>query len=229
MFQVSGFILTQPNNRRSSRDMPAFTTPRLNINKDRYHFHDPVNFVFQTPKGLNEQVVRAIAKQHDEPDWMLGQRLAALRVFAAKKMPTWGADLSRINFDEITYYGRPTDRSQDSWSKVPKKIKQTFERLGVPQAGRKFLAGVGAQYESEIIYHRLKEKWTKLGVVFCDMSDAPRRYPELVKKYFGTVVPAGDNKFAALNTAVWSGGSFIYVPKGVQVALPNDPQDQTAV
>ena len=195
-------------------------TTKLNITTNRYRFHDPVNFVFQTPKGLNEQVVRAIAKQHDEPDWMLEQRLAALRLFAAKKMPRWGADLSQINFDEITYYARPTEQAQDSWSKVPKKIKQTFERLGVPQAERKFLAGVGAQYESEIIYHRLKEKWTKLGVVFCDMSDAPRRYPELVKKYFGTVVPAGDNKFAALNTAVWSGGSFIYVPKGVQVALP---------
>lgn len=195
-------------------------TKTVKIDQKKYTFRDPLEYVFKTPKGLTEAVVKEISNQHNEPDWMLEKRLAALKIFYNKKMPTWGGDLSKINFDDITYYWRSTDNQQKSWSKVPKKIKTTFERLGVPQAERKFLAGVGAQYESEIIYHNLKKKWTKLGVVFCDMSEAPKLYPELVKKYFGTVVPAGDNKFAALNTAVWSGGSFIYIPKGVHVNLP---------
>lgn len=199
--------------------MPT-ATKKISINQSRYAFSDPLNFVFKTPKGLNASVVTEIARQHQEPDWMLQLRLSALRRFYQLKLPAWGADLSGIDFDQLTYYWRPTEKAQTTWNKVPKKIKQTFERLGVPQAERKFLAGVGAQYESEIIYHRLKEKWAKLGVVFCDMSEAPRRYPALVKRYFATVVPASDNKFAALNSAVWSGGSFIYIPKGVTVKLP---------
>ncbi|OGY54886.1 MAG: Fe-S cluster assembly protein SufB [Candidatus Buchananbacteria bacterium RIFCSPLOWO2_01_FULL_46_12] len=191
-----------------------------NIDQKRYGFKDPQTFVYKTAPGLNPGVVKTIVTRHQEPDWLLKSRLSALKIFKQKPMPTWGADLSKINFDKITYYWQPTKKSTNTWKKVPKKIKQTFDRLGIPQAERKFLAGVGAQYESEIIYHNLKKEWTKLGVVFCDMSEAPRLYPELMKKYFGTVVPADDNKFAALNTAVWSGGSFIYVPKGVKVSQP---------
>ncbi|MBN1779349.1 MAG: Fe-S cluster assembly protein SufB [Candidatus Buchananbacteria bacterium] len=194
--------------------------PTIKIDQKKYTFKDPLDYVFKVKKGLNRQVVETIVKQHHEPAWMLEKRLAALKIFFHKKMPGWGADLSEINFDEIIYYWRSTDSQTNSWQKVPKKIKKTFDKLGVPQAERKFLAGVGAQYESEVIYHNLKKQWTDAGVVFCDMSEAPKLYPELVKKYFGTVIPAGDNKFAALNTAVWSGGSFIYVPKGVKVDLP---------
>ncbi|MGB0757504.1 MAG: Fe-S cluster assembly protein SufB, partial [Patescibacteria group bacterium] len=140
--------------------------------------------------------------------------------FKKKEMPAWGGDMSSIDFDAITYYFRPNEKQSTDWNDVPDYIKNTFDRLGIPQAERKFLAGVGAQYESEVIYHKLKEQWTKLGVVFCDMSEAPRLYPDLVKKHFGTAVPLGDNKFASLNSAVWSGGSFIYVPKGVHVSAP---------
>jgi len=172
-------------------------------------------------KGLSDKVVREISRRHQEPAWMLRLRLQALKLFLSRPLPIWGPDLSDIDFSVITYYLKPTDKAQaNSWDDVPEKIKRTFERLGVPQAERKFLAGTGAQYESEIIYHHLQERWTKLGVVFCDMSEAPRRYPELVKKYFASLVPIGDNAFAALNSAVWSGGSFIYVPPGVKVALP---------
>jgi len=135
-------------------------------------------------------------------------------------MPTWGADLSEINFDEYIYYIKPTDRQGKSWDEVPEKIRQTFERLGIPEAERKFLAGVGAQYESEVVYHSLREDLMKKGVIFVDMDTAVREYPDLVKKYFGTVIPPEDNKFAALNSAVWSGGSFVYVPKGVKVDFP---------
>lgn len=191
-----------------------------NVNTAKYGFHDPATFVFRTPKGLNRSVVKEISRQKGEPEWMLAKRLEALEVFLQKPMPNWGADLSGIDFDEITYYWRPSEHQSATWKDVPKRIKNTFEKLGIPQAERKFLAGVGAQYESEVIYHNLKEQWTKLGVVFCDMSEAPTKYPELVKKYFASVIPTRDNKFAALNTAVWSGGSFIYIPKGVKVDLP---------
>ena len=183
-------------------------------------FRDPSVYVYKTPRGLTAAVVREISRLKKEPAWMLAKRLEALRYFRAKSLPTWGADLSDLDFDNITYYWKPTDQPSVSWKTVPRRIKKTFDRLGVPEAERKFLAGAGAQYESEMIYHHLKDQWTKLGVVFCDMSEAPRLYPELVKKYFGSIVPTADNKFAALNTAVWSGGSFIYIPKGVHVDLP---------
>lgn len=190
-------------------------------NNSAHQHRDKLRYSFRTPRGLSEAVVREISRQHQEPNWMLQLRLQALQLFLSKPLPTWGPDLSVIDFDAITYYLKPTDAAQaTTWEDVPEKIKQTFERLGVPQAERKFLAGAGAQYESEIIYHHLQSRWQKLGVVFCDMSQAPRLYPELVKKYFASIVPIGDNSFAALNSAVWSGGSFIYVPPGVKVALP---------
>ncbi len=190
------------------------------INSRRYNFHDNIRYSYRAPRGLSVKVVKRISRQKKEPAWMLEKRLNALTLFKTKKLPGWGGDLRDINFDLISYYVRPAEKNAVSCDKVPKKIKKTFDRLGIPQAERKFLAGVGAQYESEVIYHKLKEDWTKLGVVFCDMSEAPLLYPDLVKKYFGSIVPAGDNKFAALNTAVWSGGSFVYIPKGVHVELP---------
>ena len=177
-------------------------------------------YTVRSKKGLSASVVRLISAQHHEPAWMLENRLSALKIFYRKKMPDWGAKLSNLSFKDLTYYWRATNQSESRWSDIPKKIKQTFEQLGIPKAERKFLAGLSAQYESEIVYHRLKERFTKLGVVFCDMSEAPHRYPDLVRQYYGTVVGASDNKFAALNSAVWSGGSFIYVPKNVKVALP---------
>jgi Fe-S cluster assembly protein SufB len=191
-----------------------------NIKTDKYTFKDDHKSVYKAPKGLREEVVRMISKQKNEPDWLLAMRLRALEIFYEKSLPNWGADLSEIDFDDIYYYIKPANEQGVTWDDVPGEIKNTFEKLGIPQAERKFLAGVGAQYESEMIYHSLKEKWTKLGVVFEDMSSAPNKYPALVKKYFGKVVPLKDNKFAALNSAVWSGGSFIYIPKGVKVELP---------
>lgn len=179
-----------------------------------------MKYIFKTPKGLNETTVREISRQKNEPKWMLEKRLLALKQFRQQKLPLWGADLSGIDFDDITYYWRSNEKASNDWSDVPGYIKKTFDRLGIPEAERKFLAGVGAQYESEMVYHHMREEWTKLGVVFCDMSSAPRLYPDLVRQYYGTIIPGDDNKFAALNTAAWSGGSFIYVPKGVQVALP---------
>lgn len=193
---------------------------QINVERTKYYFRDAHQNVFQTPKGLRARVVKEISRRHQEPKWMLELRLRALEIFRKLPLPQWGADLSALDFSDINYYVRPAAESSQRWSDVPATIKKTFERLGIPQAERKFLAGVGAQYESEIIYHSLKEKWTKLGVVFCDMSEAPVKYPELVKKYFASVVPLKDNKFAALNSAVWSGGSFIYVPKGVEVEAP---------
>lgn len=192
----------------------------ISINRDKYDFKDKQRVIFRSPRGLNEKVVREISQRHNEPVWMLSLRLKAFKYFQELSFPAWGADLSEVDFDNIFYYVRANNESAADWEDVPEYIKDTFERLGIPQAERKFLAGVGAQYESEIIYHHLKEKWEKLGVVFCDMSEAPRKYPELVKKYFASVVPLKDNKFAALNSAVWSGGSFIYVPPGLQVEMP---------
>lgn len=192
----------------------------ININNKKYNFKDREKAVFRAPAGLSEEIIRQISARHREPKWMLEKRLRAYKFYKEMPLPTWGADLSGINFSDISYYVDPADSNADDWKDVPAYIKNTFERLGIPQAERKFLAGVGAQYESEIIYHHLKEKWTKLGVIFSDMSEAPRLYPDLVKKYFASAVPLKDNKFAALNSAVWSGGSFIYVPPGLQVEMP---------
>jgi Fe-S cluster assembly protein SufB len=176
--------------------------------------------VFRTQEGLNKHVISQISEQKGEPGWMRDIRLAAYDIFLSKPMPSWGADLSTIDFEKIHYYVRPQDRQKQAWKDVPKKIKDTFDKLGVPQAERKFLAGSGAQFESEVIYHSLHESLRKKGVVFESMDEGLRKHPDLVKEYFGKLVPSTDNKFAALNTAVWSGGSFIYVPKGVHIDLP---------
>ena len=186
----------------------------------QYGFHDQEKAVFKAEKGLNHQVVDQIADIKNEPDWMRQFRHEALDIFFAKAMPTWGADLSGIDFDDIFYYLRPSEKQGKSWDDVPEDIKRTFDRLGIPEAERRFLAGVGAQYESEVVYHSLKEEWEKLGVVFLDMDSGLREHEDIVKEYFATVIPAADNKFAALNSAVWSGGSFVYVPKGVHVDIP---------
>ncbi|MBI4017916.1 MAG: Fe-S cluster assembly protein SufB [Candidatus Aenigmarchaeota archaeon] len=186
----------------------------------RYGFHDDVRSVYETPKGLSESTVRAISEQKNEPEWMLEFRLKALTAFVNKPMPAWGADLSGINFDEIVYYIKPSARTDTKWEDVPEQIRKTFQRLGLPEAEQKFLGGVTAQYESEAVYHSINKDLEAKGVVFLSMDEGLKQYPELVKKYFGTVVPKEDNKFAALNSAVWSGGSFLYVPKGVHVNVP---------
>ena len=185
-----------------------------------YGFHDTYVPFFQAKKGLNHAVIDMMCDQKNEPDWMRQFRHEALDIFLAKALPTWGADLSGINFDDITYYLRPTEKQGKTWDDVPEDIKRTFDRLGIPEAERKFLAGVGAQYDSEVVYHSLREEWEKIGVVFLDMDSGLREHPDIVREYFATVIPAADNKFAALNSAVWSGGSFVYVPKGVHVDIP---------
>lgn len=183
-------------------------------------FSMPEISIHKTPRGLNEDVVKMISMWKKEPGWMTEKRLAALKIFEEKKMPPWGADLSGIDFDNIYYYLKPVNQQGRTWDDVPESMKVTFDRLGIPEAEKKFLAGVGAQYDSEVIYHSLIDSLTKQGVIFTDMDTALREYPEIVKKYFGTLIPASDNKFAALNSAVWSGGSFVYVPKGVSVQMP---------
>lgn len=189
-------------------------------NNYQYGFYDNVKPVYSIPPGLSDLVVKEISHIKQEPNWMLVRRLQALKAFANRIVPSWGADLSKIDFQSICYYLKPSERQEASWDKVPDKIKKTFDRLGLPQAEQKFLSGVGAQYDSEAIYHNLKEEWKSQGVIFMDMDSGLREHPEIVKRYFGTVIPLNDNKFAALNTAVWSGGSFVYVPKGVQVTVP---------
>src|SRR3989344_5754304 len=195
-------------------------TSFLDIAQTKYGDKDNIEYFEKFPKGLNKEVVIKISKLKNEPQWMLDFRLKAFEHFLQRKMPEWGADLSKINFDDISYYASSTEKVSDSWDDVPENIKKTFERLGIPEAEKKFLAGAGAMYESTTAYHKLREDLEKKGVIFCDTDTAIHDHPELVKKYFGTVVPMADNKFAALNTAVWSGGSFIYVPKGVKIDLP---------
>jgi Fe-S cluster assembly protein SufB len=198
------------------------TTSPLGIELDhyRYGFREPEKYVFKSRRGLDREVVEQISHMKQEPDWMRAFRLHAYEHFVRRPMPTWGADLSGINFDEIYYYIKPTEKQGRSWDELPEEIKRTYDRLGIPEAEKKFLAGVGAQYESEVVYHNLKEEWERLGVIFVDTDTAVRQYPDLVREYFGTVVPPEDNKFAALNSAVWSGGSFIYVPANVRVDIP---------
>jgi Fe-S cluster assembly protein SufB len=186
----------------------------------KYGFHDPENYFFKSGRGLTRETVEAISEHKNEPQWMREQRLKALDYFRARPMPTWGGDLSGIDFDSIHYYIRPTEKQAKSWEDLPPDIKQTWDRLGIPEAERKFLAGVGAQYESEVVYHKLQEHLESQGVVFLDMDSGLREHEDIVKEYFGSVIPANDNKFSALNSAVWSGGSFIYVPPGVHVDQP---------
>lgn len=196
--------------------------PKIDLSFDysKYNFRDEVIYSIKFPKGLSEEIVREISRIKNEPNWMEELRVKAYKHFVERPMPTWGADLSKIDFNEFHYFARPTDKKGRSWEEVPEYIKRTFELLGIPEAERKFLAGVGAQYESEVVYHNIRKELESKGVIFVDTDTAVREYPEIVKKYFGTVVPYNDNKFAALNTAVWSGGSFIYVPEGVKVDLP---------
>ena len=192
-----------------------------NTDNARTDFKDPEQFVFRSKKGLTRSVVEEISRMKDEPEWMLNFRLRAYDYFMNKPMPNWGGDLSTIDFDSTYYYARSADRiGRQNWSDVPENIRNTFDKLGIQEAERNFLGGVGAQYESEVVYHSLRGDLEKRGVVFLDMDSAIGKYPDIVKRYFGTIVPPNDNKFAALNSAVWSGGSFIYVPSGVEVDLP---------
>jgi len=187
----------------------------------KYGFKDSTkDYFYKSQKGLNREVVQKISEMKGEPGWMLDYRLKALEHFLQRPMPTWGADISGLNLDEIYYYVKPTESAGKSWDDVPQEIKNTFDKLGIPEAERKFLAGVGAQYESEMVYHSIQEHLSKQGVIFLSIEDGLRQYPELFKQYFGSVIPIEDNKFAALNSAVWSGGSFVYVPKGIKVDLP---------
>ncbi len=187
----------------------------------RYGFRDEEKYEFKSGKGLTEDIVRMISEYKKEPQWMLDFRLKAYKIYREKPMPTWGSPmLQEIDFENIHYYIKPTDRKSRNWEDVPAEIKSTFDKLGIPEAERKFLAGVGAQYESETVYHSLQKHLEEKGVIFVDTDTAVQKYPELVKKYFATIVPPRDNKLAALNSAVWSGGSFVYIPKGVHVELP---------
>ncbi len=192
-----------------------------NLNFDyKYGFSMPDASVIKIPKGIDEDVVRHISKIKNEPEWMTDIRVKAYHIFLEKKMPDWGADLSTIDFDQITYFARSTDTQMNSWEDLPQEIKDTYDKIGVPEAEKQFLAGVSAQYDSEVVYESVQKELEKVGVIFCDMDTAVQKYPDIVKEYFGTLIPAHDNKFAALNTATWSGGSFVYVPKGVHVKLP---------
>jgi Fe-S cluster assembly protein SufB len=186
----------------------------------KYGFRDTEDYFYRSGKGLSRGVVEAISSQKGEPDWMREYRLKALEHFLQRPVPTWGPDLSGLDFNEIYYYIRPSEHTGASWDEVPDTIKKTFDRLGIPEAERKFLAGVGAQYESEMVYHSIQENLSKLGVIFLSSDDGLKQHPDVFRQYFGTVIPATDNKFAAINSACWSGGSFVYVPKGVKVDLP---------
>jgi Fe-S cluster assembly protein SufB len=193
------------------------------VGEYKWGFHDDEKPLFQTEKGLNEGIVREISKIKSEPKWMLEKRLNALEIFKQAKDPEWPGRsdlLESIDFDNIRYYVRATDKDSTDWDDVPEYIKDTFDKLGIPEAEKKFLAGAGAQYDSEVVYHNIREDLAKQGVLFLAMDQALEEYPEIVKEYFGTIIPAGDNKYAALNTSVWSGGSFIYVPPGVKIDVP---------
>ena len=199
-------------------------TEAINIGVDNYEekygFHDPEQYAFKSRRGLAREIVEEISRIKDEPEWMLQFRLKSLEYFQRRPLPTWGGDLSSIDFDNIYYYVRSTEKKGKTWEEVPEYIRDTFDRLGIPEAERKFLAGVSAQYESEVIYHNIRQDLERQGVIFTDTDTALREHPELFKQYFGTIIPQNDNKFAALNSAAWSGGSFIWVPAGVKVEVP---------
>ena len=192
----------------------------LDLSKYSLGWSDEEDYVFKPKRGLDTNIIREMSWMKGEPDWMLDFRLKSHRAFEKRPMPNWGGDMSEIYFDDIYYYIKPTDSQVDEWDDLPDAIKNTYEKLGIPEAERKYLAGVTAQYESEVVFHRNREDLERQGVIFCDMDTALREYPEIVKQYFGTVIPRNDNKFSALNSAVWSGGSFIYVPPGVEVEMP---------
>ncbi|HET9806920.1 MAG TPA: Fe-S cluster assembly protein SufB [Nitrososphaeraceae archaeon] len=197
------------------------TTEEINMDYSKYDFKDSTDlYVYTSKKGLSRGTVEEISKIKNEPQWMLDFRLRSYDIFMEKPMPIWGGDLSKINFQNIYYYTKASERQSKSWDDVPESVRKTFDKLGIPEAEKKFLAGVGAQYESETVYHNLREDLSKQGVIFCDTDTAVKEHPDLLRKYFGKVIPPEDNKFAALNSAVWSGGSFIYVPPNVKVDLP---------
>ena len=198
------------------------TIQDLQLDEYKYDFVTDAEPVYRARKGLSEDVVREISAYKEEPEWMLNSRLKALQVYKSKPMPTWGGNLSELDavLDEIYFYVRPQDRMEHSWEDVPEEIKDTFEKLGIPEAERKVLAGVGAQYESEMVYHSLREEWEKQGVIFDSIEDGLKNHPDLFREYFGTIIPTQDNKFAAMNAAVWSGGSFVYIPPGVHLDTP---------
>src|SRR5687767_13951135 len=189
--------------------------------KEKFGFHDSeAGYAYKAPKGLSREVVESISEYKQEPQWMREFRLKALDHFLSRPTPTWGGNLGQIDWDDIHYFVRASDRNSRDWSEVPEDIKNTFDRLGIPEAERKFLAGVGAQYESEVVYHQVNEKLEAQGVIFTDMDTALREHEDLVREHWATVIPPNDNKLAALNSAVWSGGSFVYVPPGVHVEMP---------
>lgn len=204
--------------------MTTTDTTNLQFDYSKYGFRQEERYLYKSPQGLNETIVREISGMKEEPEWMLQRRLKALEIFLKKPVPltgTWAnSDLANLNYDQIHYFVRADEKPQSDWDAVPQEIKDTFEKLGIPEAERKFLAGVGAQYESEVVYHSLREEWLKQGVIFLDTDTGLREHPDIFKKYFGSIVPSADNKYAALNTAVWSGGSFIYIPPGVKVEIP---------
>jgi len=190
------------------------------LDRYKYGFSDPDEAVFTAPRGLSREVVEQISAKKGEPEWMLQSRLKALEHYLARPMPAWGPDLASINFDQVIYYVRPAEAEGKTWEEVPETIKRTFDKLGIPEAEQKFLAGVGAQYESEMVYHNIQKHLSDQGVIFLSIEEGLRQHPDLFRKYFATIIPHTDNKFAALNSAVWSGGSFIYVPPGVKIDLP---------
>ena len=189
-------------------------------NDYKYGFHDEENYFFKSARGLSPELVASISEHKNEPDWMRKFRLKSLEYFRARPLPEWGGDLSQIDFENIFYYIKPTENQANSWEDLPSEIKDTWDKLGIPEAEKKYLAGVGAQSVSEVVYHKLQQDLTDKGVIFLDMYTALREHEDLVKQYFGTIIPQNDNKFAALNSAVWSGGSFIYVPPGVKIEMP---------
>ena len=190
------------------------------LNREVFDSANQSNYMADYPSGLSEDLVRKISEEKGEPEWMLEHRLQGLRVFLNMVTPAWGPDLSDLNFDEITFFAKANEGQADSWDDVPADIKNTFDRLGIPEAERKVLAGVGAQYESQMVYHSLKDEWKDQGVIFEDMDVALKKHEEIVKKYFMKCVPITDHKFAALHAAIWSGGTFLYVPKGVKLTMP---------
>jgi len=193
----------------------------VDIGDYQYGFHDPTDqYVFKSRKGLDAEIVSQISAMKNEPVWMRDFRLDALQQFFEKPLPTWGGDLSQLDFQNIYYYVRASERTEQSWDDVPEDIRRTYDRLGIPEAEKKYLSGVEAQYDSEVVYGSLREDLAEQGVIFTDTDSALRDHPELLREYFGTIIPPADNKFAALNSAVWSGGSFIYVPPGVNVEFP---------
>ena len=196
-------------------------TEDLKMDYSKYDFKDSTEmYVHLSKKGLSKDTVREISQLKDEPQWMLDFRLRAYDIFMKKPMPQWGGDLNKIDFQNIYYYAKASDKTEKNWDDVPEDVKNTFDKLGIPEAEKKFLAGVGAQYESEVVYHNLRKDLADQGVLFLDTDSALKEQPEIFKKYFGKIIPPEDNKFSALNSAVWSGGSFIYIPPGVKVDMP---------